>query len=168
MSKLAAGYYKGRAVKDSAQYGYAKEGGEQISIELQLDVGQTVTTILSFSGGAIPYSIERLKALGWDGSNELNGIERNEVDVQIKYELKPGTNDEQMRAEIKTTGGRFSFKTPMNDQQRRGFMANLANTAKQYEQGAGQQQTQQRQPDASGTNFPHGANAPPQTQPYKL
>ena len=167
---IKAGYYKGRAIPGSAQHGYAKDGvSEQIAVDLQLETGDRVTTVLSFNGGAVPYSIERLKALGWDGSNELNGIDRNEVEVQIKYEVPPGKTEEVMRAEIKTKSGRFTFNNQMNEQQKRGFMSNLSNLAKQYENGTPPAPQVQQQPrvDASGTNFPHGANAPPQ-QNYKL
>lgn len=172
MSDIKAGYYKGRGVAGSEQHGRASGGGEQISLELDVHLSdqetRRLTTILAFAGGALPYSIDRLKALGWDGSNELRGIDKNEVDVEIKYEANPQKPGEApaMKVEIKTNGGRFAFKTPMSDQEKRGFMANLSKQAAQLSQG--QPPSQNGPPaDASGTSFPHGANQPPQ-QNYKL
>ncbi len=172
--KYQAGFYRARGVLGSEQHGTSESsGGEQISIALDVAISDQetarLTTILSFAGGAMAVSIERLKALGWDGSNELRGIDRNEVDVEIRYRTPPGKTEERMEVEIKTNGGRFAFKKPMSEPEKRGFMAKLSAAAKQLDAGGGQQQTQQRPPDASGTSFPHGANAPASgTQPYKL
>lgn len=177
MSRLE-GFFKARGIEGSAQHGYANNGSEQIAIDLKLENGRTVTTILSFSGGAVPYSIERLKALGWDGSNELRGIDRNEVEVEIKYSVPPGKTEERMEVEIKTAGGRFTFKKPMSDMEKRGFMTNLSNLAKQYESGnapaqaqrpPAQQQAQQSQGYPSSWDENNRGAPPAQgTQPYKL
>lgn len=137
MSERLQGYFKARGVAGSDQHGNAANGSEQIAIDLDVQVTPTetrrMTTILSFSGRAVPYSIERLEALGWDRSADLpmRGLDRNEVDVEIKWERNPTTGEEQQRVEIKTTAGRFTFKAPMSDMQKRGFMAKLAETAKQ-------------------------------------
>lgn len=141
MRKYQAGYYRGRGVAGSEQHGYANSGSEQISLDLDVQISDQevvrLTTIMSFSGGAAEYSIERLKALGWDGSNELRGIDQNEVDVEIKYEVPPGRSEEVMRVEIKTGGGRFTFKKPMADAEKRGFMAQLSRQAAQLAGGGG-------------------------------
>lgn len=182
--RYQAGFYKARGIEGSEQHGYAANGGEQIAVDLDVQISDQETarlaTVLSFSGNAIQYSIERLKALGWDGSNELRGIGRNEVDVEIKYEIPPGKNAEVMKVEIKTNGGRFAFKKPMSDMEKRGFMTNLSNLAKQYENGNApaqaqrpptQQQTQQQTQQGGG--YPPSwdeRQAPPAqgAQPYKL
>lgn len=177
--KYKAGFYRARGVAGSEQYGTASGGGEQISLDVDVQYeGRAVrlTTILSFNGGALPISIERLKAMGWDGSNELRGVDRQEFDVEIKYEIPPGKNEEKMVVEVKT-GQRFKFKEPMSDQQKRGFMSNLSKTAQQLEQANGQPRPQQQQGDMSGANFPFGQNqqpssqgggSPPQQGNYKL
>ena len=74
-----------------------------------------------------------------------------------------------MEVEIKTGGGRFTFKKPMSDVEKRGFMANLSKQASQL--GGGAQAVQRpaapRPPaPASADDFPFGANAP--QQQYKL
>jgi Flp pilus assembly secretin CpaC len=130
---IQAGYYRGRGVAGSAQFGLSASGGEQVSLEVKLlDIGRTVTTIMAFAGKAMEFSIERLMALGWNGQADESfpGIDTNEVNVEVKYEPdREGVS--RMRVEIKTNGGHFSFKTPMAEQQKRGFMANLAKTAAQ-------------------------------------
>lgn len=135
-NEIQAGYYKGRGVAGSEQFGLSKSGNEQVSLELELlDLGRRVTTILSFGGKGMGPSVERLKALGWDGNpNGLAGIDRNEVQVEIKYEEYEGKV--RMRAEIKTRDGKFSFQSPMAEQQKRGFLAELSRVAAQVN-GAG-------------------------------
>lgn len=164
--RYKAGFYRARGVAGTEQHGYAQGGGEQVSLELDVQISDQnvvrLTTILAFAGGAGPISIERLKALGWDGSNELRGIDRNEVEVEIKYEIPPGKTEEQMRVEIKT-GGRFAFKKPMNDQEKRGFMAALSKQAAQLDAANGQRPPAQA--NERGAEFPYGANAPPQGAP---
>jgi len=168
------GYYRARAIAGAAQHGYAGTGGEQISIDLDVQISEQqwvrLTSYLSFSGNAGPISIERLVALGWDGSNDtaMVGIDKNEVDVEIKYRTPPGKTEESMDVEIKT--GRAKMSKPMGDPEKRGFMANLAKEAARISAGAPPSPRPAPGPaaDASGTNFPHGANAPPAQQQYKL
>ncbi len=141
MSDIRAGYYKARGVAGTEQHGYASGGGEQISVELDVQLSdqetRRLTTILAFAGKAAPISIDRLKALGWDGSDVLKGIDQNEVDVEIKYEVNPQKPDDPpgMKVEIKTNGGRFSFKKPMSEPEKRGFMTNLSKQAAQLGNG---------------------------------
>ena len=71
---IEAGIYRARGIEGSDQFGFAKTGTEQVSIDLELiEIGQTVTTILMFSDAATPYSIDRLKALGWEGGDTFAG-----------------------------------------------------------------------------------------------
>lgn len=138
--KYQAGFYKGRGVAGSEQHGYSRDGGGQISIDVDVQISDQevarLTTILAFAGKGGPISIDRLKALGWDGSNELRGIDTLEPDVEIKYEIPPGKTEEVMRVEIKTAGGgRFTFKKPMSEPEKRGFMANLSKQASQLGNG---------------------------------
>lgn len=130
--KLAAGVYKGRGVEGSAQHGHSKQGTEQVAIDIDLpEAGRQVTTFLFFSDNAAPYALERLRALGWDGSDDdrFPGISLNEVDVQIKYEMYEGK--EQMKVDIVTGGGRVVLKNTMSDQEKRGFMSRISRLNKQ-------------------------------------
>lgn len=132
MSEKIAGRHKARGVADSAQKGHTKNGIEQVAVDLELlELGRMVTTFLFFSDAAAPYAIERLYALGWDGSDDPSfpGIDRNEVEVDIKYELYEGK--EQMKVDIVTGGGRVVLQNKMTDQQERGFMSRIAKLGKQ-------------------------------------
>lgn len=132
MSRIEPGIYKARGIEGSVQHGFSKNGTEQIAIDLDLfEIGERRQTFMYFSEKAEAYSLERLRALGWDGTMDetFPGISRNEVMVQIRYETYEG--NEQMRVEIMVGGGRVTLQNTMNDQQKRGFMARIARLAKQ-------------------------------------
>ena len=134
--KIEAGIYKGRGVEGSAQHGTSKKGTEQVAIDLDIPaIGRQVTTFLFFSDDAAPYALERLRALGWQGSDDPSfpGISTNEVDVQIKYETYEGK--ENLKVEIATGGGRVTLKNTMSEQEKRGFMSRIAKLDKQASPG---------------------------------
>jgi len=131
-NRIEEGVYKGRGIEGSAQQGVTSNGTEQVALDIEIPaLGRAVTTFLYFSDNAAPYSLERLRALGWEGGDDPSfpGISKNEVDVSIKYENYQG--EDKLKVEIVTGGGRVVLKTPMSDQQRRGFMARLAKLEKQ-------------------------------------
>lgn len=123
-SKLIAGVYKGRAMPETAKLGTTEKGHEQIGFMVQISRGgghrDIVPMYLVFSDGAkgsAKYSMERLRALGWEGTDlrDLRTIGKNLVDVRVDYE--PWTNDagqteEKLRVEI-VTGLRMD--RPMNE-----------------------------------------------------
>jgi hypothetical protein len=122
--RISAGIYKGKGVAGSEQYGTTKNGHDQIVLDLDLtDIGERVSTFLVFSDAAAPYGIERLRALGWSGSDlsDLTGIDLNEVDVEVKYEDWQG--DMKMKVQILTGGGRVVLKQTMTDKDKRAFGA---------------------------------------------
>jgi hypothetical protein len=131
--KIQAGTYKGRGVAGSAQMGMTQNGADQIAIDLHIpELGRVLTTFLFFTDAAKPYSIDRLRALGWDETSDdpsLPGIDRNEVDVVVKYETYKG--EEKMKVEILTGGGKVTLKEQMTDSQKRSFMSALKSAAKQ-------------------------------------
>lgn len=139
---MQVGRYRGRGIQSSLQYGHSSNGGEQVAINLKLDTGEVVTTRLSFSGQAEPYSIERLKALGWDGSADFAGCDHSEVDVGITTEEYNGK--EQFVVQILTNG--FAFKTPMNAAQKQAFGARLAKLSTSCSQQKTQEQPKQQPP----------------------
>jgi hypothetical protein len=113
------GTFKARAVKGSEQYGETKNAYPQIAVTMRMDLGdgnsQDWTTYLIFSPDAAPYSFERLRALGWKGndlSQELVGIDANEVDVRMfseDYNGKP-----QSKCEIVAGGGTVKLDKPIS------------------------------------------------------
>lgn len=129
--QVKAGFYKGcRGILGSEQYGrsgQSGQGSEQIALDVNIpELERNFTTFLSFSDKAAPYSIERLRALGWTGDDisDLRGIDQNDVDVQIKYEMFEGK--EQMRVQIATGGGgRIELKNVMTDRDKRDFSARM-------------------------------------------
>lgn len=125
--KIAAGTYRGRGIAGSEQYGSTSNGNDQIVIDLDLpDIGEQVSTFLVFSDKAAPYAIQRLRALGWQGSDlsNLDGIDANEVDVEIRYEMYKG--EEKMKVEIRTGGGRVQLQNTYDEKSKRGFAAKYA------------------------------------------
>lgn len=134
---IPEGYYEAQAVGETephVQYGTSKNGNEQIAIELKLlDLSRDVFTVLNFSDAAAPFALERLRALGWEGGDDMRGITKNKVQVRAKwdhYTDDAGVAKRTMKFEI-TTGSRFSFSKPMDDQQKRGFFARLNQLANQ-------------------------------------
>ena len=133
--KIPAGIYKARGVEGSVQYGKTANGIEQVAVDVELlDAGRTVTTFLFFSEAAKPYSIDRLKALGWNGDAPITGIGRNEAQVRISYEEYKG--EEKMKVEVLTGGGRVSLREQLSPQEQRGFFAMLVDAGKKAGIGA--------------------------------
>ena len=130
---IQAGFYKARAVAGSEQYGTTDNGYDQIAFEVELLEGECkgrrFTTFLVFSDAAAPFALERLRACGWAGGNDMTGIDKNEITVQAKYEDYKG--QKKLKVEIATGGGRVTLKQQMDEGQKRGFMARLNAMAKQ-------------------------------------
>ena len=123
---IAAGKYKARGIEGSVQIGRTSTGTEQIGIDMELETGDTVTTVLYFSDKAAPYSLERLKALGCTSLDDpaFPGISTNEVEAIVKHEEYQGKMN--MKVEILTGGGgRFKFNDAMPETQARSFLARL-------------------------------------------
>lgn len=128
--RIEAGTYKGRAIAGTEQYGQTKHGNDQIVLDLDLlEIGEKVSTFLVFSDKSAPYSVERLRALGWNGNDlsNLTGIDRNEVAVEVKYEMYQG--DEKMKVQI-LTGGGVVLKDKLDDKGKKAFAARYAALAK--------------------------------------
>jgi hypothetical protein len=128
--RVSAGTYRGRAIAGTEQYGTTSNGNDQIVLDLDLiDLGEKVSTFLVFSDKSAPYSLERLRACGWKGDDlsNLSGIDANEVNVEVKYEMYQG--DEKMKVQI-LTGGGVVLKDKLDDKGRRAFAARYAKLAK--------------------------------------
>lgn len=135
---IKAGRYKARGVAGSEDFGKSSNGNDQVTITLALEDGQRVTVYLSFTEKAKPYSMERLYALGWQpGSDEsLPGIDRNEVDVDITYEMYNGK--ESMKVNIVTTGGGISEENRFAPKEKKSFLQSLnREAAPAFNHGAG-------------------------------
>lgn len=130
-NRIAAGNYRGRAIKGSEQYGQTKNGNDQIVIDLDLlDIGEKVSTFLVFTDKAAQFSLDRLRACGWTGDDlsKLDGIDANEVDVEVKYEMYQG--QEKMKVQIVTGGGAVKLKDQLDDKGKKAFAAKYKDLAK--------------------------------------
>jgi hypothetical protein len=125
MAEMRAGRFKGRGIKGSEQYGEAGANKTlQIAVDLNIpELGRSCTTFLYLSAAAAPYSIERLRALGWKGTDirNLEGIDTNEVDVEVRSEMYE--NKQQWRVEILTGPGRVVLQSTVDKD---AFAARLA------------------------------------------
>lgn len=129
--RIAAGNYRGRAIKGSEQYGQTSNGNDQIVIDLDLlDIGEKVSTFLVFTDAAAQYSLDRLRACGWTGDDlaNLTGIDANEVDVQVKYEEYKG--EQKMKVQILTGGGAVKLKDQLDDKGKKAFAAKYRDLAR--------------------------------------
>jgi hypothetical protein len=107
------GRYKAKAVTPDAtsaspgsphEFGKSKHGTPELLVHLFLpDLNRTYVSPLYFSTDAAPYSEERLRALGCVDIVTLAGIDTNEVDVELKYELFEGSW--RTRVQILSGGG---------------------------------------------------------------
>ena len=129
--RIAAGTYRGQAIKGSEQYGQTKNGNDQIVIDLNLlDIGEKVSTFLVFTDKAAEYSLDRLRACGWKGDDlsNLDGIDANEVEVEVKYEQYNG--ETKMKVQIITGGGAVKLKDQLDDKGKKAFAAKYRDLAK--------------------------------------
>jgi hypothetical protein len=109
------GIYTARAVKGSEQYGESTNGSPELLLQLDIpDIGKRLTTVLYFSAAAAPYSIERLRAMGWEGSDlsDLTGIDKKDVSIEITYE--PFEGELKMKVQVRSGGGTFNTKKPVD------------------------------------------------------
>lgn len=122
-----AGIYHGcRGILGSEQYAVSNNGTDQIAVDVFVpELERGLTTFLFFSDAAAPFAIERLRALGWQGTDLLNlsGIDQKDVSVQIKYEVFDGK--ERMKVDIVTGGGRIKLDNPMDERTKRAFGARM-------------------------------------------
>lgn len=126
---IQAGTYRAKAIAGSEQYGMTKGGNDQVAVDLKLETGDVVTAFLVFSEAAAPYSVQRLRALGWEGDNlaQLDGLGTTTADVRISYDEWEGK--QKMKVEI-VTGGTVKLKDTLDERGKKQFAARFANLAK--------------------------------------
>lgn len=115
---IKAGVYRGRLVAGSEQYGESTNGNLELIVDadLEMDDGSVrrVSTPLYLSAAAAPYSIDRLRAAGWEGNDirDLTGIDKNEVDFEVRHEEYNG--EMKTKVQIMSGGGRFQSANPVD------------------------------------------------------
>jgi hypothetical protein len=86
-----------------------------LDFNIQIDgTPQRRSIVLYFSTASREFSVERLRACGWKGTNiaDLTGVDTNDVDIEIRQEEYEGKT--RNKYEIMTGGGRFSTKNPID------------------------------------------------------
>ena len=130
--QIAAGFYKGRAIAGSEQYGTSENGTETVAVDVDVPaLGRHLTVKFYFTDKAMPYALEKLRACGWTGDDvtSLVNIDANEGDVTVKYEAYEGKM--QMKVDISTMGGgRIKLDNPMDDAAKRAFAARVRAAAR--------------------------------------
>jgi hypothetical protein len=114
------GIYKGRVVKGTEEYGESPNGNPELYLQIEIPEldNRRFTTVLYFSGDAAPYSVPRLRACGWEGNDisNLEGIDKNEIAIDIGYPIDPGDGKPKRKVQISTGGGVFGTKKPIDRQ----------------------------------------------------
>lgn len=123
--RIPAGYHNVRGIAGTMQQGYSTSGTEQVSVGVkffELEGEPEGTTIFYFSEKAEVDSVKKLKAMGWDGSDDGAGIDANVVRASVKYETYEGKR--RMKIDV-FAGGRFEMKNQMDGEQKKSFFARL-------------------------------------------
>lgn len=167
---IPAGFYKGRAIAGSEQFGRTSNGTDQIALDVDVPaLGRQLTVFLFFTDAAAPYAIEKLRACGWQGEDLSNlfGIDANEIDVAVKYETYDGKT--RMKVDISTGGGRVKLENVMTEQDKRAFAARMKSFVRGADAVGGRAPTAPRGPSSprapSSTQRREGAYdpGPPET-----
>lgn len=148
--RIQAGTYKARGIAGSEQHGTTSNGHDQIVIGLDLfELGEKLSTFLVFTDKSASFAIDRLRALGWKGTDlcDLRGIDSADVDVEVRYEMYQG--QEKMKVEIRTSGG-VVLKDKLDDKGKRAFAAKYAALAKSAAPPPSAQRTQAPPPANEG------------------
>jgi hypothetical protein len=118
--------YDGVCVEGGVQYSESEKNTLEIILDCMLDVegGQMpAQTFLYFNEKTYAYSIDRLRAAGWEGEDlsNLSGIGKNKIKFQKSSETYNGKLTHKIQ--IVSGGGRFETKKPVDPKQ---FAARVA------------------------------------------
>jgi hypothetical protein len=110
MAKWRTGVFKGRGVAGTVKYGKSSGGFDQVGVVLRVAQGggqsREGTVYIVLTDDTIDWAIERLRCLGWKGTDirKLDGIDRNYVDVEVSYreveERAGGDMKDQLQLDI--------------------------------------------------------------------
>jgi len=126
--RIPSGIHLCHGVAGSVQEGVSNQGTDFLAIKLRLDdLGEEVTTFLYFTEKTESWSLDRLKALGWDGKGDgsYSGIDSKEAECSVRYEDYNGK--QTMKVDIMTNSG--VKVTPMAESGKSAFRARLQKLA---------------------------------------
>jgi hypothetical protein len=125
--RIEPGYYKARAIRGTEQYAHADNGNEQIAIDFEVPaLGRNLTVFFHFTDAATKYAVEKLRACGWRGDDvtQLEGIDANEVELQVRFE--PWQGRMRMKVDVAAGGGgRPQLENQMDERAKRALAARV-------------------------------------------
>jgi hypothetical protein len=163
------------AVCRSIQFGLTKNQKEQVAIGFEIigedaDAGRMITYFGTFDeaqpgkrSGAIDFTLEALRNLGWTGDDlaELPALAESgqlaeEVSIVVAHEEYEGTWRAKVKWVNKPGGGMVKLETPLDDRQLKTFAASMRNRLR----GAAQRPTNgaSRPAPTRHPNAPGGGN----------
>lgn len=162
------GKKKARAVEWSQVRPNENSGNEEIQVLFQFtgdddpDKGKTLTYYGYFTDGTAERTIEALRLCGWDGDDITNVQDLNRNEVQLVVEQEEKQDGSGMRDRIKWVNRLHGvyIGTPMGDTQKAAFKKRMQALVIASKQG-GPRKPATVGSAGSGTDFPHGHNAPP-------
>jgi hypothetical protein len=118
--------YDGVCVEGGVQYSESEKGTLEIILDCLIEVDGSqipAQTFLYFNEKTYPFSVERLRAAGWEGDDlsNLAGIGKNKIKFQKSSETFEGKLKHKIQ--IASGGGRFETKKPVDPKQ---FAARVA------------------------------------------
>ncbi len=133
MSEIVAGKYLAKCTGEgNVQFGYTKNGHEQIVIDFELlnegYEGQRVQWFGTFANEkSIEIAVKSLRACGWQGDNltDLRGIDQNEVELDIGFEDFDGKRRMKVRWVNRPGSGRVVLKEVMGEREKQALAKRL-------------------------------------------
>jgi hypothetical protein len=164
------GTYRARSTgAQDVTYGVSENGNLQIAVVFQITdenceyFGQSIAWTGTFaSDKSTEISIRALENCGWQGEDpteQLEGIETNEVNLVIENETSDrGRTYSKVRWVNSIGGGKIKFKNPIEGQSLRSFGVDIKNTvrAMRIDRGGARPSTQTRQRSTQQNSDPDG------------
>ena len=130
---VSKGTHRARAVEWNL--GVAKTGKEQIAVRFQITAGADEGLYVVWYGyfnspENAKRSMQSLRYCGWKGSDifALDGLDANEVEIVVEWEVHEGTTRAKVRW-VNEIGGAPVLSKPMSDGQRAAFAARMKGLA---------------------------------------
>lgn len=117
------GKYFARAI--GAEFGFTKNGSEQVAVLFETVNGEQITWWGYFSEKATPHTLTALKRCGWDGADlaELTGLGEKEVELDVQWDEYQG--QQNLRVKWINAANAPMLRDQMSPEQRAAFAARM-------------------------------------------